>query len=96
MGTSDGLLGRVPKLAGRLSRPSWSPIAREAWIGDGVTLYRHIRARRPDLVGILVTAFAGPDTAAAAVAAGIRRVLGKPVDFGQLLPLIGEVLGGAW
>lgn len=61
---------------------------------DGVTLYRHIRARRPELVGVLVTAFAGPETVTAAADAGMRRVLGKPVDFGQLLPLVGEVLVG--
>jgi CheY-like chemotaxis protein len=61
---------------------------------DGVSLYRHIRGRRPDLVGVLVTAFAGPEAVAAAAEAGMRRVLAKPVDFGQLLPLVGEVLGG--
>ncbi len=61
---------------------------------DGVTLYRHIRGRRPELVGILVTAFAGPEAVAAAAEAGMCRVLGKPVDFGQLLPLVGEVMGG--
>jgi CheY-like chemotaxis protein len=60
---------------------------------DGVTLYRHIRACHPGLVGILVTAFAGPETVTAAADAGMRRVLGKPVDFGRLLPLVGEVLG---
>jgi DNA-binding NtrC family response regulator len=61
---------------------------------DGVTLYRHVQGRRPELVGVLVTACAVPETVAAATAAGMRRVLGKPVDFGQLLPLVGEVLGG--
>jgi hypothetical protein len=41
-----------------------------------------------------VTACAGPAAVAAAADAGMRRVLGKPVDFGQLLPLVGEVLAG--
>jgi CheY-like chemotaxis protein len=50
---------------------------------DGVTLfYWHIRGRRPGLVGVLVTACAGPETVTAATDAGMRRVLGKPVDFG--------------
>jgi CheY-like chemotaxis protein len=61
---------------------------------DGVTLWQGIRGRRPGPVGVPVTACAVPDAVAAATAAGMRRVLGKPVDFGQLLPLLGEVLGG--
>jgi CheY-like chemotaxis protein len=61
---------------------------------DGVTLYRRIRCRHPELVGVLVTAFAGPETVADAANAGMWGVLAKPVDFGQLLPLVGEVLVG--
>ena len=61
---------------------------------DGVTLWQGIRGRRPGPVGAPVTACAVPDAVAAATAAGMWRVPGKPVDFGQLLPLLGEVLGG--
>jgi hypothetical protein len=44
-------------------------------------------------VGVLVTAFAAADAMQAAVRAGIRRVLPKPVDFGRLIRLIEEVAG---
>jgi hypothetical protein len=48
---------------------------------------------RTDTVGVLVTAFATDATLQAAVQAGSRRVLPKPVDFGHLIPLIEEVAG---
>jgi CheY-like chemotaxis protein len=60
---------------------------------DGVELYCHIKRVRGDTVGVLVTAFAADGTWKAAVGAGFRRVLPKPVDFGRLLPLIEEVVG---
>ncbi len=60
---------------------------------DGVELYCHIKRLRADTVGVLVTAFAADGTLKAAIGAGIRRVLPKPVDFGCLLPLIEEVVG---
>jgi CheY-like chemotaxis protein len=60
---------------------------------NGVEHYCHIKRVRADTVGILVTAFAADGTLKAAVGAGIRRVLAKPVDFGSLLPLIEEVAG---
>jgi hypothetical protein len=40
-----------------------------------------------------VTAFAADSTIEAAVTAGIRHVLARPVDFGRLPPLIEEVAG---
>src|SRR5215207_270573 len=57
---------------------------------DGLTLYRELRKLRADAVALIVTAFAGPDTEAEAAAAGVWRVLRKPVDFPALLKLIGE------
>jgi CheY-like chemotaxis protein len=60
---------------------------------DGVELYGHLKQVQADTVGVLVTAFAADVTVQAAVQAGIRRVLPKPVDFGHLLPLIEEVAG---
>jgi len=59
----------------------------------GVELYVHLKRVRADTVGILVTAFAADGTLKAAIGAGIRRVLPKPVDFGCLLALIEEVAG---
>ncbi len=60
---------------------------------DGVELYGHLKQVRAGTVGVLVTAFAANETVRAAVRAGIRRVLPKPVDFGRLLPLVEEVAG---
>ena len=60
---------------------------------DGVELYGHLRRLRADTVGVLVTGFASDETARAAAGAGIRRLLPKPVDFGELLPLVEEVAG---
>jgi CheY-like chemotaxis protein len=59
---------------------------------DGLTLYRELRQLRSDAVALIVTAFAGSSTAAEAQAAGIWKVLPKPVDFSLLLGLVGEAL----
>jgi CheY-like chemotaxis protein len=60
---------------------------------NGVDVYCHLKRVRADTVGVLVTAFAGNGTLKAAIGAGIRRVLPKPVDFGCLLPLIEDGVG---
>jgi CheY-like chemotaxis protein len=59
----------------------------------GVELYGRLKHVRADTVGVLVTAFAADATLQAASAAGIRRVLPKPVNFGHLIPPIEEVAG---
>jgi two-component system response regulator HydG len=60
---------------------------------DGVSLYREIRKLRSDAVALVVTAFAGTDTEADALSAGVWRVLSKPVDFPQMLRLLTEAAG---
>jgi CheY-like chemotaxis protein len=60
---------------------------------DSVELYGHIKQVRADTVGLLVTAVTDDTTIQAAVRAGIRRVLPKPVDFGHLIPPIEGVAG---
>lgn len=55
---------------------------------DGLTLYREIKQLRSETVAIIVTAYATGDTAARALQAGAWRVLSKPVDLGQLMPLV--------
>jgi CheY-like chemotaxis protein len=60
---------------------------------NGVEVYRRMRQIGRKTVGVLVTAFAGQQTMNEASEAGVRRVLPKPVDFNQLLPLIEEVVG---
>jgi two-component system, NtrC family, response regulator HydG len=59
---------------------------------DGLTLYRELRKLRADAVALVVTAFAGPNTEAEAQAAGVWKVLPKPVDFPRLLGLLGEAI----
>jgi two-component system, NtrC family, response regulator HydG len=60
---------------------------------DGLTLYREIKKLRADTVAIVVTAYAGGDTKAEALAAGAWHVLSKPVDFRNLLSFVDEALG---
>jgi CheY-like chemotaxis protein len=60
---------------------------------DGLELCRRLRAAWPAVEVALVTGWATATTIAAAVEAGVRRVLPKPVDFGVLMPLVEEVFG---
>ncbi len=60
---------------------------------DGLELFHHLRELRPGTVGIIVTAYAGTDTAERALAAGAWQVLAKPVDFARLLALVEEAVG---
>jgi two-component system response regulator HydG len=60
---------------------------------DGLTLYREIRKLRAETVAIVVTAFAGAETAHEALAAGAWQMLRKPLDFDQLRRLVDEALG---
>lgn len=63
-------------------------IEHELQEADGVTLFRHIHRLQKDLIGILVTAAANLNTVYDAIEAGMRRVLAKPVDYDQLLPIL--------
>jgi two-component system, NtrC family, response regulator HydG len=60
---------------------------------DGVELYRKIHAIQPDVVGVFLTAFTTIDTVFPAIEAGVTRVLSKPVDFNELIPLVQETIG---
>ena len=60
---------------------------------DGVTLCREIRCVQSGLVALLITAYAGGDTADEAIAAGAWQVLAKPVDLPKLMGLIDEAIG---
>ena len=59
---------------------------------DGLTLYRAIKNQRSGTVSMLVTAFASPETAAEALAAGAWKVVSKPVDLRKLLGFVNEAL----
>jgi two-component system, NtrC family, response regulator HydG len=58
---------------------------------DGLTLCRHIKQVRPEMVAVLVTAYSG-GLAGEAHAAGIWRILAKPIDIPRLLTLVDERL----
>lgn len=57
---------------------------------DGAVLYAEMKKLRPEIVAIMVTAYAGSDGVAKAKAAGTWKVLRKPVDFAALLPLVDQ------
>jgi DNA-binding NtrC family response regulator len=59
---------------------------------DGLTLYRKIREEKAEVVAVIVTAYATPQTARDALLAGARQVLAKPVDIAQLLDLVDEAV----
>ncbi len=60
---------------------------------NGVELYSRLKQLQADTVGVLVTGFAANETLQAAVRAGMHRVVSKPIDFGNLIPLIEEAAG---
>jgi len=60
---------------------------------DGVELYRRLRLIQPDLIGVFQTAFAKIEVIYAAIEAGAERVLAKPVDSRELLPLVERLVG---
>jgi len=60
---------------------------------NGVDLFRQMHAQHPEIVGIFLTGFTTIDVVFPAIDAGIMRVLPKPVDFSELMPLIEEYVG---
>ena len=60
---------------------------------DGVTLLRHVHEAHRATRRVLVTAFYGPEVAAAAAAAGVTAVVRKPFDVAELVRLVGRELG---
>lgn len=60
---------------------------------DGLTLYRKLKKLRAGTVAMLVTAYAGGDTAREALDAGAWQVLPKPVDVPLLLGQVERAVG---
>jgi CheY-like chemotaxis protein len=58
---------------------------------NGVELFERARFLQPELVGVLLTAFTGIRTVFPAIDAGVDRVLAKPVNAEELLPLVAEL-----
>jgi DNA-binding response OmpR family regulator len=62
---------------------------------NGVELFRRMRRIRPELAGVFLTGFTTIDVVYPAIEAGILRVLPKPADFHELIPIIEEHLSPA-
>jgi CheY-like chemotaxis protein len=62
---------------------------------NGVEVYRQAKGLRPDMHGVFLTAFTTIDTVFPAIEAGVERVLAKPVDAQELIPLVKELIGEA-
>jgi CheY-like chemotaxis protein len=60
---------------------------------DGLTLCHELRKLRAETVAVVVTAFAGPETADAVLAAGAWQLLRKPVHLPHILALVEETVG---
>ena len=60
---------------------------------DGLELCRRLKGLQPSIVVLLITAFSSIATTGAAVEAGVRFSLLKPVNFSVLMPLVEEAVG---
>jgi CheY-like chemotaxis protein len=59
---------------------------------NGVELFRKLREIRPEIAGVFLTGHTTIDVVYPAIEAGILRVLSKPADFDELIPLIEQHL----
>ena len=59
---------------------------------DGLSLCREMRRLDPGTIAFLITGYPADVTPAEVRAAGVRRVVPKPVDVGRLLARIDESL----
>ncbi|MGC4087706.1 MAG: response regulator [Polyangiaceae bacterium] len=62
---------------------------------DGIAAARELCGERPGLPILLVTAFGDVDTVRRARAAGVKRVLAKPLDLGMLARTARELVRAA-
>jgi DNA-binding response OmpR family regulator len=60
---------------------------------NGVELFRRMRQVRGDVTGIFLTGFTTIEVVSPAIEAGVLRVLPKPVDFKELMPIIEDYVG---
>jgi DNA-binding NtrC family response regulator len=60
---------------------------------NGVELLRRMREAHPELMAIFLTGYPTIDVVYPAIEAGVLRVLSKPADFQELIPLLEENLG---
>lgn len=60
---------------------------------NGVELFHRMHEQDPELTTILLTGYTTIDVVYPAIEAGVLRVLSKPADFEELLPILQEHLG---
>jgi DNA-binding NtrC family response regulator len=60
---------------------------------DGVEAFKAMQQRNPSVRVVLMTAYAEQDRLDEAVRKGVLRILSKPVNFAELLPLLAEARG---
>ncbi|MBL9122837.1 MAG: response regulator [Planctomycetaceae bacterium] len=60
---------------------------------DGVELCQKMREMKPEIPAVFVTAFTTIDKVFPAFSAGAERVLAKPVDIHELVPVVQELIG---
>jgi len=56
--------------------------------GEGASLFGRIAALQRGMKGVLLTAVGNLGTVCQAINAGMQRVLTRPIDFNQLLPIV--------
>jgi CheY-like chemotaxis protein len=61
----------------------------------GTELIRRMRAIKPDLPVVLISAYSGPVLTQEALAAGVDQVLSKPLDFRRLAQAMADVFARA-
>ncbi|MEH2511167.1 CheY-like chemotaxis protein [Nitrobacteraceae bacterium AZCC 1564] len=62
---------------------------------NGLDMLPEVRARRPDVPVIMITAYGDAETRKTALDRGAEGLLTKPIDFGQLRQVIEARLGHA-
>ena len=62
---------------------------------NGVELFRKMREIRPEITGIFLTGYTTIDVVYPAIESGILRVLPKPVDFKELMPILEQYAGAS-
>lgn len=60
---------------------------------NGVEIFRHARELQPEVAGVFLTAHTTINTVFPAIEAGVERVLAKPVDARELLPVVRKLIG---
>ena len=62
---------------------------------DGLTLLRRLKERHPDVLAMLLTAYATPETALEAMEVGVFHLARKPFDLDDIVLTIGGALKAA-